>query len=168
MWWYRPNTHDLRRVRDWAAVRSTLAVDAACSQPWLAAAPACLVLAAAVGRVTERYGAARGERYALMEAGCAVQNVLLQAEALSLGAAWVGAFHDEGVASALGLPPALRPLAVIPVGHRAPPGAPHEGEAQHAAAMQAALAGGATAQEAAAMSQEPSNLNSATSISHRP
>jgi hypothetical protein len=46
--------------------------------------------------------------------------------------------HDAGVAAALGLPPALQPLAVLPVGRPAPPGAPHEGEKQHEQAMRAA------------------------------
>lgn len=138
VWWYRPEAHDLQRLRNWPGVRAALAADDAAAQPWLAAAPAVLVLAAAVERSQSRFGPARGERYALMEAGCSVQNVLLMAEALELGAVWVGAFHDEGVANALGLPPALRPLAVIPVGRAAPPGAPHEGEKQHEEAMKAA------------------------------
>ena len=130
----------MQRLRNWPGVRAALAADEAAAQPWLAAAPAVLVLAAAVERSQSRYGPARGERYALMEAGCSVQNALLMAEALELGAVWVGAFHDRGVAAALGLPPALRPLAVIPVGRVAPPGAPHDGEKHHKAMMMRAAA----------------------------
>jgi SagB-type dehydrogenase family enzyme len=140
VWWYRPGAHDLQRLRNWPGVRAALAADDATAQHWLAAAPAVLVLAAAVERSQSRFGPARGERYALMEAGCSVQNSLLMAEALELGAVWVGAFHDQGVANALGLPPALRPLAVIPVGRVAPPGAPHEGEKQHEEMMTRAAA----------------------------
>ena len=44
------------------------------------------------------------------------------------------------MAAALGLPQALQPLAVLPVGRPAPPGAPHEGEKQHEQAMRAAAA----------------------------
>jgi SagB-type dehydrogenase family enzyme len=143
VYWYRPNAHDVQRLRDWPSAREALAGDAACAQPWLAAAPAALVVAAAEGRTAAKYGAERGRRYALMEAGCAVQNALLQVEALGLGAAWVGAFHDEGVTAALGLPPQLRPLAVVPFGRRAPQDAPHSGERQHADAMRAALTGAA-------------------------
>jgi hypothetical protein len=55
------------------------------------------------------------------------------------------------VAAALGLPQALQPLAVLPVGRPAPPpGAPHEGEKQHEQAMRA----GAAEQQQAAK-QEP-------------
>ena len=138
VWWYRSAAHDVQRLRGWPGVRAALAAPEACAQPWLAAAPAVLVLAAAVERSQSRYGPSRGERYALMEAGCAVQNALLMAEALGLGAVWCGAFHDAGVSAALGLPPALSPLAVLPVGRPAPPGAPHEGEKAHEEAMRAA------------------------------
>ena len=50
---------------------------------------------------------------------------------------WVGAFHDEGVASALGLAPTLRPLALMPVGHAAAADSPHDGEKAHEEAMRA-------------------------------
>ena len=61
--------------------------------------------------------------------------------------------HDAGVAAALGLPPALQPLAVLPVGRPAPPGAPHEGEKQHERAMRAAAE-----EERAAKHQHPRRL----------
>jgi nitroreductase len=38
-----------------------------------------------------------------MEAGCAVQNALLMAEALDLGAVWVGAFVRAPIASLIAL-----------------------------------------------------------------
>jgi SagB-type dehydrogenase family enzyme len=142
VYWYRSAAHDVQRLRGDASARARLASDAACAQAWLAAAPAVLLIAAEPARTTERYGAQRGERYVAMEAGGAAQNVLLQAEALGLGASWVGAFHDGGVRDALGLPPSLVPLAVLPVGRRAPPEAPHVGDQQHAAAMAAAVGTG--------------------------
>ncbi len=142
VYWYRSAAHDVQRLRGDASARARLASDAACAQPWLAAAPAVLLIAAEPARTTERYGVQRGERYVAMEAGGAAQNVLLQAEALGLGASWVGAFHDGGVRDALGLPPSLVPLAVLPVGRRTPPDAPHPGGQQHAAAMAAAVGTG--------------------------
>jgi SagB-type dehydrogenase family enzyme len=135
VWWYRSGAHDVQRLRAFSDGAASLASARACAQPWLAAAPAVLLIAAAPQRTVARYGPERGERYVLMEAGCAAQNVLLQAEALGLGAAWVGAFHDNGVRDVLGLPPGLCPLAVLPVGRRAAPDAGHAGAAAHAAAM---------------------------------
>ncbi len=131
MWWYRSAAHDLQRLRPHDA-RAALAADAACAQPWLASAPAALLVAARPERAASRYGPARGERYVLMEAGCAAQNALLAAEQLGFGAAWVGAFHDDGVRDAVGLPPGLRPLALLPFGKAAPPAG---GAAAHAAAL---------------------------------
>jgi nitroreductase len=46
-----------------------------------------------------------------------VQNVLLQAVALKLGAVPIGAFSDDLVQAALGLPADHRPLYLLPVGH---------------------------------------------------
>jgi nitroreductase len=52
-----------------------------------------------------------------MEAGHAAQNLLLQAVALGLGAAPVGAFSDKSVHSAAALPREAQALYLIPVGH---------------------------------------------------
>jgi nitroreductase len=52
-----------------------------------------------------------------MEAGHAAQNLLLEAVALHLGAVPIGAFYDEEVQAALGLPSDHEPLYLVPVGH---------------------------------------------------
>ncbi|HJX38988.1 MAG TPA: nitroreductase family protein [Anaerolineae bacterium] len=49
--------------------------------------------------------------------GHAARNLLLQAVAMDLGAVPIGAFYDEQVGDALGLPADHRPLYLIPVGH---------------------------------------------------
>jgi SagB-type dehydrogenase family enzyme len=59
----------------------------------------------------------RGERYVLLEAGHAAQNVLLQAVSLDLGAYPVGSFDDAAVAARLSLESEQRPLYLIPIGH---------------------------------------------------
>jgi SagB-type dehydrogenase family enzyme len=97
--------------------RATLAA-AALGQFWLADAALILTLAACYERTTCKYGR-RGIQYVHMEAGHAAQNVLLMAVALNLGAAVVGAFDDERVASAIGLADGETPLYLVPVGHPA-------------------------------------------------
>lgn len=77
-----------------------------------------IIIAAVYERTTERYGE-RGVRYVHLEAGHAAQNLCLQAVALGLGAVTVGAFSDEQVQSAAGLPAGEQPLYVIPVGRPA-------------------------------------------------
>ena len=79
-------------------------------------APAVFVIAAVYERTEAKYGE-RAERYVEMEAGHAAQNLLLQAVALDLGAVPIGAFDDDQVGTALGLPEDHRPLYLIPVGH---------------------------------------------------
>jgi SagB-type dehydrogenase family enzyme len=85
-------------------------------QDALRQAVAIFVIAAVYERTEAKYGE-RAERYVHLEAGHAAQNMLLQAVALELGAVPIGAFYDEQVQAALGLPADQRPLYLIPVGH---------------------------------------------------
>jgi SagB-type dehydrogenase family enzyme len=89
---------------------------AALEQEAVRLAPAVMVVTAVYGRTAVKYGDERGPRYVQMEAGHAAQNVLLQAVALGFGAVPIGAFHDERVQAALGLPEDHEPLYLIPVG----------------------------------------------------
>ena len=74
-----------------------------------------LVITAEIAITATKYGA-RAERYVTLEAGHAAENVLLTATALGLGAVPVGAFDDDAVRRVLGLPRAVTPLYLIPVG----------------------------------------------------
>jgi SagB-type dehydrogenase family enzyme len=89
--------------------------EAALRQDWIAQAAVAFVIAAVERQTTRKYGA-RGARYVHMEVGHAAQNLLLQATALGLGSAVVGAFHDETVGKLLNLPGGESPLYIIPVG----------------------------------------------------
>jgi nitroreductase len=97
-----------------AAIRQRLA-RAALDQAFVAEAPVVIVACADVPRSKARY-AARGERYAVIDVAFASLLLLLQATEEGLGACFVGAFDDARVAKAIGLPPHVLPLAVIPVG----------------------------------------------------
>jgi len=111
---YVPSEHALERTGA-GDIRARVA-KAALGQQFLAEAPVDLLVAADYDRTTRRYGE-RGIRYVHMEVGHVGQNVYLQAEALGLGTVVVGAFRDELVARAFGLPKELRPLCIMPVGH---------------------------------------------------
>ena len=89
---------------------------AASNQQWIAGAPAVVVISAIESRTTAKYGH-RGIRYVHMEVGHASQNLLLQAVALELAGAIVGAFDDGGLKRLLQLPGEEHPLAILPVGH---------------------------------------------------
>ena len=110
---YDPEKHALVPKRE-GDVRSALAA-AALGQAWVRESPASIVFAAIYARTTGRYGS-RGQQYVHMEVGHAAENVHLQAVALGLGSAPVGAFDDESVARLLDLSHDERPLYIIPVG----------------------------------------------------
>jgi SagB-type dehydrogenase family enzyme len=113
MYRYRPATHDLVLVRS-GDLREEL-VSTAVRQTWATDAALFLVFAGVYERTAARYGS-RAERYVPMEVGHAAQNVYLQAAALNLGTTFQGAFNDTAVTRVLGLPPAERPLGIMPVG----------------------------------------------------
>ncbi len=109
---YLPQGH---RVDQWADDRARAEVVAAAGQESAAAAPAVLVVTGVVDRTAAKYGST-AERYVLLEAGHAAQNVLLEAVALGLGGVTLGAFDRGRVADALGLPAGEQLIYLIPLG----------------------------------------------------
>jgi SagB-type dehydrogenase family enzyme len=90
--------------------------EAALQQDWIAQAPAIVVVSAVNARTTAKYGR-RGIRYVYLEAGHSSQNLLLQAVALGLAGATVGAFDDERLQQVLNLPEEEHPLVILTVGY---------------------------------------------------
>ncbi len=88
---------------------------AAFGQPYVGAAPAVVVVAAAPGRTRRKYGAL-AEAFVDREAGHAAQNILLQAAARGLAAVPVGSLNPPQAAATLALPPDQTVLYFIPVG----------------------------------------------------
>ena len=110
---YLPDGHVLSRVA-LGDVRREVA-DAALGQLWMAGAQVILVISAEYAKVTGKYGR-RGEQYTHIEAGCAAQNVALQALDLGLGGTVVGAFKESLMQDVLRTPPELVPLIAMPIG----------------------------------------------------
>ncbi len=97
------------------AVRAKLG-EAAQSQSFVAQAPVVIVVCVDRDRARKAYGN-RGEAlYCLQDTAAAIENLLLMAHAMGLGACWVGAFRETSVSEVLGLPSHLRPIAIVPVG----------------------------------------------------
>jgi SagB-type dehydrogenase family enzyme len=111
---YLPEGHAVEMVTE-EDLRDDL-WEAGLQQDALQEAPTIFVITAVYERTEGKYGE-RAERYVELEAGHAAQNLLLQAVALGLGAVPIGAFYDDQVQAALGLPPDHRPLYLIPVGY---------------------------------------------------
>jgi len=92
---------------------------AAYGQRFIADAPVTLVFLANPDRSAVRYGRRGAELYCVQDTTIACAFVHLGAAALGLGSTWVGAFNEEQAHKALGSPPGLRPLAILPIGYPA-------------------------------------------------
>jgi SagB-type dehydrogenase family enzyme len=112
---YDPKGHAVSLVSE-GDLRNKVA-GAALSQTWMATAPLNILITAEYYRITSKYGK-RGVRYAIIEAGHIGQNILLQSEAMGLGAGVVGAFNDEKVRQVVNIPLNHEPLLILPVGYK--------------------------------------------------
>jgi len=115
VWHYRPMNHRLVQHKP-DDLRAELAV-AAWDQKFIAAAPVIFVVTAVFERTAGRYRERGRVRYVPMDTGHATENLLLQAVALGLGSAPVGAFDDRAVSQTLDLPGDHEPMYLLPVGH---------------------------------------------------
>lgn len=111
---YIPQTHALRRTV-WGDRRDLLA-RSAYEQTSLGTAPLMIVVTAQLDSLHHRYGGVAA-RYAAMEAGHAVQNLLLQATALDLVAVPVASMRVELVHDLVQAGSDELPLYLVPVGH---------------------------------------------------
>lgn len=110
---YEPRDHALEQL---ATDDRRAAMAAAClDQAFVGQAPAVIVVAGVIERTARIYGQRAG-RYVALEAGCASQNVMLEAVALGLGTVMIGAYRDQDVVRIAGLPAVAVPFAVIPIG----------------------------------------------------
>jgi SagB-type dehydrogenase family enzyme len=110
---YQPAGHTLFRIA--SDDRRKQVQRAALGQDWVGSNSVLFVFASEDSRTTGKYGE-RGIRYIHIEVGHAAQNLMLQSQALGLGAAVVGAFEDRVVGKILELPDNKRVLYLMPVG----------------------------------------------------
>lgn len=81
-------------------------------------APASIVITGVVARTAAKYGE-RAQRYVQIEVGAVSANLYLQAQALGLGTAFIGAFQDDAVHRVLDLSADESAFGIMPVGHPA-------------------------------------------------
>ncbi|UCF98203.1 MAG: SagB/ThcOx family dehydrogenase [Spirochaetaceae bacterium] len=105
--------HALKRVKS-GDFRQPLA-SVALRQGFIAQAPVIFIITANYRRTEGKYGQRGRDRYVPLDAGHASQNLHLQAAALNLATATVGAFSDGGVNRILNLDDE-EPILIIPVG----------------------------------------------------
>lgn len=110
---YRPKGHELLKLAEGDKRRNLYL--ASLEQEAVRDGAAAIVIAAAYGRTTVKYGK-RGMRYVHMEVGSVAQNIYLQAVSLKLGTVFIGAFDDEQVKRVIRMPGEEEPLAIMPLG----------------------------------------------------
>ncbi|NLF88472.1 nitroreductase family protein [Candidatus Bathyarchaeota archaeon] len=91
-------------------------VVAALGQKWLEDAAVVFVVCADLNRAEESYDERGKSLYCIQDTSAAVENILLAATALGLGACWMGAFREEEIRKVINAPNGMRPVALIPVG----------------------------------------------------
>ncbi|AUD63784.1 hypothetical protein BK010_09335 [Tenericutes bacterium MO-XQ] len=89
----------------------------ACKQAFIATAPLLIVVSADIKLSEVRYKKRGRELYCIQDTAAAIQNMLLCAEDLGLGACWCGHFGEKEISEILNLEKDMRPVAVIPVGY---------------------------------------------------
>lgn len=92
---------------------------AALDQTFIEQAPVAIVVCADTAKSGRGYGSRGTNLYCIQDTAAAIQNILLSAQALGLATCWIGSFDENQVKEILDLPNAIRPVAVIPLGHSA-------------------------------------------------
>jgi len=86
---------------------------AACRQSFVGEAPVVLVCCAKDNRHVMTCGQASYP----IDAAIAIDHITLCAAAEGLGTCWIGAFYEDEVKQILGIPPAIRVVALLPLGY---------------------------------------------------
>ncbi len=98
-------------VRD-ASLRQRLS-QAACGQGFVATAPVVLVCCAD----TDEHRMTCGQLAYPIDVALAADHLTLCAAAEGLGTCWIGAFYEDRVKQVLKIPPAIRVVALLPIGY---------------------------------------------------
>jgi len=89
---------------------------AAYNRDWFISAPVIIVGCALPSKAWVRHD---GEEYWKVDVAIAMQSLILAARAEKLGTCWIGAFREEEVKKALGIPEDARVVAMTPLGYPA-------------------------------------------------
>jgi SagB-type dehydrogenase family enzyme len=115
LWWYDARSDELGRLRDGDIPVDHLFLPYPGTESFFTGPTPILFISADLERPARKY-ANRGYRYALMEAGAAMQNAYLAATEVEVPVRAIGGFDDEGIAELLGLRDDVVPLLALVVG----------------------------------------------------
>lgn len=86
-------------------------------QQWMVDAPVHFIVCADTTMADQYYGTRGKMLYAVQDCAAFIQNMLLKATNLGLGSCWVSSFDEERLRVFFGIPPNIRPQAIIPIGY---------------------------------------------------
>ncbi|HLC61582.1 MAG TPA: nitroreductase family protein [Candidatus Nanoarchaeia archaeon] len=94
------------------------AIAETCAQQyWMQDAPIHIVVVGEPEKSERYYGARGGRLYTVQGAAAAMQNMLLTAHSLGLGACWVGAFDEEEIRRLCNLPEHVNVQGILTIGY---------------------------------------------------
>lgn len=85
-------------------------------QPWIAQANKLIVVCSNEKKLAQLYDE-RASRYAKQQTGAAIQNMLLRATDLGLGACWIGSYLDLAIKQKLNIPAEIELEGLIVIGY---------------------------------------------------
>ena len=94
--------------------------DAALKQSQVEEAPVVIVILANLEKIGMRYKERGKQLYAIQDTAACIQNMLLVAHDLGLGACWIGAFDENEASDVIELPKKVRAVGMITVGFPVP------------------------------------------------
>ncbi len=86
---------------------------------WFRSAAAVFVVCTDAAKLGERFGSRGTDLFAVQDAACAIDHLMLMAAELGLGSCFCGAFDEVECRKYLNIPESRRPVALVPVGHAA-------------------------------------------------
>jgi SagB-type dehydrogenase family enzyme len=116
VWQYDTLTHSIRKLAN-GDMRQQLK-KACMEQKQITKAQDIIVITMQNNKLSNKMGIDNSKRFALLEAGCVTQNILLEATALGLAGVPMTGFVDQEVRSALTIPEGQEAVFVIPVGYK--------------------------------------------------
>src|SRR3989338_1541168 len=91
--------------------------EASVQQYWMQDAPIHIVVCGEPEKAERFYGVRGVRLYTIQAAAAAIENMLLTAHSLGLGACWIGAFDEEEIRRLCNLPETVNVQAIITIGY---------------------------------------------------
>ncbi len=117
---YSPTAGNLQNWKFIAVMsdgRRKAIAEACVQQYWMEKAPVQIVICSEPEKGEMHYGKRGKENYSLQNCAGAAMAMLLEAHEQGLGGCWVGAFNEEQVKKALGIPKDAKPEVIITIGY---------------------------------------------------